>query len=188
MRLLPKQAFCISCCSSRAMMFWSSKEVTAHCVHFYKYIHLKTCQGLCQLLGKLRNANILYRQKLLRSICNSVWDVVQFLPGLDSSLSLHQVNMFCGVRAFAQVKDLSVFNFRRVSCGNIPVLQTMCAHHFIPIFTVNFLSIRHKLMGKFCFPGGEFGIREISCFWEYLFLLNSQYLSNLTFSLFLNRQ
>lgn len=66
--------------------------------------------------------------------------------------------MFCGVTVFAQVKDLSVFNFRRVNCGNTPVLQIMSALHFIPAFTMNFLSVRHKLMGKFCFPGGEFGI------------------------------
>lgn len=64
----------------------------------------------------------------------------------------------CGIRVFAQVKDSSVFNFRRVNCGNIPVLQIMHAHHFIPVFTMNFLSNTHKLVGKFCFPGGELRI------------------------------
>lgn len=64
----------------------------------------------------------------------------------------------CGARVFAQVKDLIVFSFRRVNCGNVPVLQIMHAQHFIPVFTMNFLSIRHKLMGKFCFLGGEFAV------------------------------
>lgn len=47
--LLPKQPFCISCCSRRAIILEIKKNVTACCVHFCLYTHLKTCQGLCQL-------------------------------------------------------------------------------------------------------------------------------------------
>lgn len=84
----------------------------------------------------------------------------------------------------------------RIICGNIPLLQIMHTRGFFRIFMDNFLSVispslnSGKILAKFCFLERELRIEEVSCFYQQVFILfiyvfYGQYLSDLTFSLFL---